>query len=93
MVEGRRSHIKNDGKGATGRYENRQGFEANRWCNAGDGRKAPRVFEYNVIKTSPNSSGPLPVGSPSGVLSNKPYLDRSGRVTHLKYVPTNCVGI
>ena len=50
VVKGRPVYFKGDGQGQTGRCENRQGFEANRWRNAGDGRKAPRVFEYEGVK-------------------------------------------
>ena len=50
VVKGRPAHLENDGQRKTRRYENRQGLEANRWCNACDGSKAPRVVEHAGIK-------------------------------------------
>jgi hypothetical protein len=38
MDQRRLAHFENDGERKTGRYENCQDFEANRWCNACDGR-------------------------------------------------------
>jgi hypothetical protein len=37
MNQRRPAHVENDGQRKTQRYENREGFEANRWCHAGDG--------------------------------------------------------
>jgi hypothetical protein len=46
VVEGRRPHIENDGKGQSWRHQNRQGIEADtggHWCN---GSKTRGVLEY-----------------------------------------------
>jgi hypothetical protein len=37
MDQRRPPHVENDGQRKTRRYDNREGFEANRWCDAGDG--------------------------------------------------------